>query len=379
MPKLIFIISGEASGDHHGALLMRHLKALDSNLSFLGIGGPKMESEGLQSLFSIQQMAVMGFVEVLKHLTFFKKVERTVLSTIGDKNPDRVILIDYPGFNLRICQKIHARFNIPITYYISPQIWAWKQKRIEIIRRCVDQMLVIFPFEKQWYRDRGIDAEFVGHPMLDEWSPASKKKLCRTLGVSSEKPILTLYPGSRKNEIKRHLPILLAAAQRIKTKISDLQIIIGAVQGFEDALPSGISIPDEILIETKNPRLSLETADAAIVASGTSTIEAAIFGTPMVIVYELSILSWWITKLMVKVPFAGMVNIIAGESVVPELLQKNANPEAIYQWVIRFLTDEEFTATVKGKLKKVKESLGSTGASRRAAGAIFTRMQEPVK
>ena len=376
MSTSIFIIAGESSGDHHGAYLIRQLKILKPYLRFEGIGGPLMEKEGLCSLFSIQQMAVMGFVEVIKHLRFFKQVERKVLTTILIKKPVRVILIDYPGFNLRICQKILARCNIPVTYYISPQIWAWKQKRIEIIRKYVDQMLVIFPFEKQWYHERGIEVEFVGHPMLDEWSPTSKKNLCQALGVSSEKPILTLYPGSRKNEIKRHLPILLESAQRIKNEIPDLQIIIGAAQGFDNALPEGISIPDDILIERKNPRFSLEAADGAIVASGTSTVEAAIFGTPMVIVYKLSPISWWITQRMVKVPFAGMVNIIGGESIVPESLQTDANPEAIYRYTIRFFTDQKFTSSVKEKLDKVKESLGSTGASRRAAPAIFLKMQE---
>ncbi|NQU68395.1 MAG: lipid-A-disaccharide synthase [Candidatus Marinimicrobia bacterium] len=378
MSKLIFIIAGEASGDHHGALLMRHLKALDSDFSFLGIGGPQMESEGLRSLFSIQQMAVMGFIEIIRHLRFFKDVERKVLSTIAEMKPTRIILIDYPGFNLRIAQKIHNQFNIPITYYISPQIWAWKSGRIEIIRKCVDQMLVIFPFEKQWYADRGIDVEFVGHPMLDEWTPTSRETLCSVLGVSPDRPILTLYPGSRKNEIRQHLSVLLDAAQQIRNDIPDLQVIIGAAPGFSDSLPKGISLPDFVAIETHQPRLALEAADAAIVASGTSTVEAAIFGTPLVVMYKINYFSWLITRLLVKVQFAGMVNIISSEEVAPEFLQQDANVKSISKAVIRFFTDKTYTDTVKSKLLKVKESFGQVGASNRAAEAIVSAMKKQV-
>jgi len=378
MKKSIFIIAGETSGDHHGALLMQNMMQLDHEISFLGIGGPKMESKGLRSLVSIQQMAVMGFIEVIRHIRFFRTVERTVLSAIGECRPDRIILIDYPGFNLRMAQKLHNRFKIPITYYISPQIWAWKPGRIEIIRKCVQQMLVIFPFEKQWYHDQGIEVEFVGYPLLDEWKSTPRSELCARLGISPDLPVLTLYPGSRKNEVRRHLPLLLKSARILKNHLPGLQILIGAAPGFFEFAPASATIPDDVSVEIRRPRLALEAADAAIVASGTSTLEAAIFGTPLVVMYKMNPLSWWITRFLVNVPFAGMVNIIAGEAVAPEFLQNNANATAISNAALQFYTDGIYTNAVKDKLKRVKDSFGPMGASHRAAKAILSVMGNPT-
>lgn len=378
MSNKIFIIAGEPSGDHHGALLMFQLKKQNPNITFSGIGGDKMEAEGLKSLFALDQLSVMGFIEVIKHLKFFRTVEETVLTQIQQNPPDRIILIDYPGFNLRITKKIKKICSIPITYYISPQLWAWKSGRIKIIRKYIDQLLVIFPFEKDWYERRDVKVEFVGHPMLDVWKKSNHEELCESLRLDSQKPILTLYPGSRKMEIHNHLDLFIKTAIQLRDKIPDLQIIIGAVQGFETLIPDNVQIPDFIRLEKENSKRTLEVASVALVASGTSTVEAAIFGTPMVVVYKLNPLSWLLTRLFVKVKFAGMVNILAGKKIVPELLQSDATVAQLFSFSHRFFTDQSYLENVKRELNSVKESLGGSGASLRAAKAILSQMTQEI-
>ena len=244
-PATFFIIAGEQSADNHGAQLMNAILAHNSKIIFCGIGGKKMIDVGLKSIEEIQKMAVMGFVEIIRHLRFFYNLTNRVLDEIANCLPKQIILIDYPGFNLRLAKKIKERFDIPITYYISPQIWAWKENRVEIIRKYIDQMLVIFPFEIKWYKERGINAKFVGHPIFDEWAPTTKDELCRQLNLNRENPIITLYPGSRKQEIKRHLPILLQAADKLKTDNISIQFILGVAQNIKiekQQIPSWIQI-----------------------------------------------------------------------------------------------------------------------------------------
>ena len=199
---IYFIIAGEQSADNHGASLMMAMLAQNPEIEFVGIGGKKMIKAGLNSLENIDKMAVMGFVEVIKHLRFFRNVTMKVLEEIDNCQPKQIILIDYPGFNLRMAKKIKENFDIPITYYISPQLWAWKENRITNIRKYIDQMLVIFPFEEEWYREREVKAKFVGHPIFDEWTPSSKEELCKLLNLNVDNRIITLYPGSRLQEVK---------------------------------------------------------------------------------------------------------------------------------------------------------------------------------
>ena len=334
-----------------------------------------MEREGLSSLFDLKQMSVMGFVEVVKHLKFFNTVKRAILAFIEKNPPDRVILIDFPGFNLRIAKKIKKKYQIPITYYISPQIWAWKSGRIRIIRQYIDQMLVIFPFEKEWYRSRGVQAKFVGHPMLDAWQPSKREDLCHHLDLDPGKPVLALFPGSRRMEIHNHLSLFIGAARTLKESIPPLQIILGAVPGFESMLPDGYSIPDFVILVTDHARLSLEVADTALVASGTSTVEAAIFNTPMVIIYKMRYISWLLTRLFVKVKFAGMVNILAGKKIVPEFLQSEADIENIYKEALKLLTDRDYSGQMVNDLKAVQKHLGGPGASQRSAEYIMMDME----
>ena len=363
-----FIIAGEQSADNHGASLMTAIRAQNHDIEFRGIGGKKMIKAGLNSLENIDKMAVMGFVEVIKHLRFFRNVTMKVLEEIDNCQPRQIILIDYPGFNLRMAKKIKEKFDIPITYYISPQLWAWKENRITIIRKYIDQMLVIFPFEEEWYREREVKAKFVGHPIFDEWTPSSKEELCKLLNLNVDNRIITLYPGSRLQEVKKHLPILIQAAAKLRNEDTSLQFILGATPQIDW---TQWILPDWIQVESKYPQKVLECAELALVASGTATLEAAVFGTPMIIIYKMASISWWISRVLVSVPFAGMVNIIARREIMPELLQKNATPEKVFSTASSILKNPEKMEKMMADLKKVQLKLKGGGASNKAATHIL--------
>ena len=363
-----FIIAGEQSADNHGASLMMAMLAQNPEIKFKGIGGKKMTNAGLNSLENIDKMAVMGFVEVIKHLRFFRNVTMKVLEEIDNCQPRQIILIDYPGFNLRMAKKIKGKFDIPITYYISPQLWAWKENRITIIRKYIDQMLVIFPFEEEWYREREVKAKFVGHPIFDEWTPSSKEELCELLNLNADNRIITLYPGSRLQEVKKHLPILIQAAAKLRNEDTSLQFILGATPQIDW---NQWILPDWIQVESKYPQKVLECAEFALVASGTATLEAAVFGTPMIIIYKMASISWWISRVLVSVPFAGMVNIIARREIMPELLQKNATPEKVFSTASSILKNPEKMEEMMADLKKVQLKLKGGGASNKAATHIL--------
>ena len=347
---------------------MKAMLSQNSNVKFNGIGGRKMIDEGLNSIENMEKMAVMGFVEVIRHLGFFHNLTKRVLNEIYNCQPSQIILIDYPGFNLRLAKKIKRHFNVPITYYISPQIWAWKENRIEIIRKYVDQMLVIFPFEENWYKKRGIQAKFVGHPIFDEWRPTPKEELCRQLNLKPEKPIITLYPGSRNQEINRHFPILIQVAKKLRQDNSDIQFVFGSTQNINIKKRK---IPSWIQIENNHPQKALECADLALVASGTSTLEAAVFGTPMIIIYKMAPFSWMVSQVLVNVPFVGMVNIISGSMIMPELLQNKATSGKIYKLASEIINNPEKITQMKLELSKVQDILKGEGASNRAAKYIL--------
>ena len=338
------------------------------NVKFSGIGGKKMINVGLESIEDIQKMAVMGFVEIIKHLRFFHNLTNKIIYEIENSKPKQIILIDYPGFNLHLAKKIKGHFDIPITYYISPQIWAWKEKRIEIIRKYIDQMLVIFPFEENWYKKRNIQVKFVGHPIFDEWKPTPKEELCKQLNLKQENPIITLYPGSRNQEVNRHLPILLDTADKLKRNNPNIQFILGAAKNINFTKSN---IPSWVCIETMKPQKALECADLALVASGTSTLEAAVFGTPMIIIYKMAPISWLVSRALVKIPFVGMVNIIAGSMIMPELLQNKATSERINNIAAKIINDPKKITQMKLELSKVQKILKKEGASKKAAKYIL--------
>ncbi len=367
--SLYYIIAGETSGDQHGALLMKEMLKKNQNISFAGVGGKNMSTFSLQSLFLLEDLAVMGFWEVFKKFSFFKHVQDTIINDIKLKNPDKIILIDYPGLNLRLAKKIKSFSNVPIIYYIAPQVWAWKEKRVKILQDCIDQLIIIFPFEKDYFKLKNINAHFVGHPFFDEWTPKNKSALKSNLNLNKNFPVLTLYPGSRKDEIKKHLPLFIKSALLINKKIENLQIVIGCAPNI--SFDNNFHIPKNIYIETKNPRSALECADFAIIASGTATIEASIFNVPSVIVYKSSFFSWFLAKLFIKTRFIGMSNLIANKIVMPEYIQFNASAKNICFEILNLYLNKDHYQKIVNQLISVSKKLGEKGASCKAANVIM--------
>lgn len=365
-----FIIAGEASGDMHASHLMREMKHINPNITFSGIGGTLMEKMGLDSFVHIDKMAIMGFWEVLKNFRFLKGIEKKVLSEIKKKDISAIVLVDYPGFNLRIAKKIkRIKPQLPIFYYISPQIWAWKENRIESIKKNIDKMIVIFNFEKEWYKKRGVSVEFVGHPFLDIYEDSfNKKQALLDLGLDPNKKYLTLFPGSRQQEIASHLPHMLQAIQN--NFFNDFEILLGQAITLKTDIENSFNL-DRITIIKNNPEKALAVADFAWVGSGTSTLESVLLNTPIILVYKTSSFSWYLMQKMVKVEYAGMPNIIMNEKLVPELLQQNLNAKNLINETKRFFNDTNYQTRLLAGYKKIKNNLGTQGASKRAAKLII--------
>jgi len=315
--QTIFILAGESSGDLHGSHLMNAMKKINPKILFCGIGGSKMEKEGLQSIAPIKRLAVMGFWEVLKDLNFFLKLKKTVIQYILNIKPDKIILIDYPGFNLKLAKEIKSLINIPIIYYISPQLWAWKENRINIIKKHIDSLIAIFPFEVDWYKERGINIEYFGHPIIDV--EQNLKKTPPKLPINN----IALLPGSRLQEIKRHMPLLNDFIKNYLIINPNTKFIISKIPQINKEHYRIIKHPNISVTTNKLHDIFLK-ADIAIVSSGTATLECAINNIPMIVIYKMSALSWFITKHVVKIKHASIVNILNNDNIVPELIQNQA-------------------------------------------------------
>ena len=365
----IVIIAGEESGDINASGVIKSLKQQSTTLKFFGIGGRNLSDAGIEIIEHIDKMAVMGFAEVISHYRFLKKTFNRMLKEVDKRKPARAILVDYPGFNLLFAKEMKKR-NIPVTYYISPQLWAWKEKRISTIIDCVDQMICIFPFEVSWYKKRGVEAHFVGHPFMDETSPAlSQKSFMSKHNLSADSAIIALMPGSRQQEIKKHLPTMISTILKLMDN-HKINSIIGKAPGVR--LPS--SLPNEIKIETDNPNEALRYSKVGIVSSGTISLQAAFYQTPSVVIYKMNPMSWTFTKNFSQVKYASMTNLIAGEEILPELLQKEATSSKIAYHVKKWLNMEEEFFLSKKKLQTVRTKLGSPGSADRAAKLIIDKL-----
>jgi len=367
----IMILAGEPSGDIHGGHLCRELKNISPGIQLFGMGGPKMEEAGFEVVHRIGDTGVVGFWEVYKELGKYWKIFKKMVAVMEERRPDAVILIDYPGFNIRFARKAH-QLGIKVYYYISPQLWAWGQWRIKKIRRYVDKMLVIFPFEKEFYNSHGIEAEFIGHPLIGTLNLDLSKEECQKhLGITSS-PVIGLLPGSRRGEIEKILPILIETAKILQEKIPEAKFILPIA-----------SIELRPLIEDKLKQTSVKirtregsgkeiivASDLLILASGTVTLEASVYLTPMIIVYKISFFSWLMGKILIKIPFIGLVNIVRGQKIIPEFIQYQARPEAVAQAGLEILTQPEIRERMIGELKIVRDKLGRPGAATRAAAVI---------
>jgi lipid-A-disaccharide synthase len=374
MKKLkLMIIAGETSGDLQAANLLKSLKSINPGIEAFGMGGKKMSSEGAEILYDITNLAVVGFFEILKHLGTFKKIFAKLSGLLETRRPDAVILIDYPGFNLRFAKTAKEK-GIPVIYYISPQIWAWGENRIREIKKYVDKMIVIFGFEETIYKEAGVKVNFAGHPFLDIVKPVWKKEeTIKTCHMKHDSIKIVLMPGSRKKEIEKHLPAMLASCEIIKNKIPNAEFIISRIKELDQDLYNKIIKHYAVKPHSldNKPYEAMDIADLVIVSSGSATLETAIMEKPMVIIYKTSFLTWLLARNLIKIPDIGLVNIVAGQRIVPELVQFNATPENIAKESLDILTDHKKIHEIKENLRKVKSKLGETGASSRAAHAIY--------
>ncbi len=377
MPDLpkhrVMIVAGEASGDIYGAGLVRAVHEADPDITFFGIGGARMREAGCENLVDSSDMAVVGFVEVLKHFDViaaaFLKLKKILLKT----PPELLILIDYPGFNLRLA-KIAKRAGVKVLYYISPQIWAWRQGRVKKMKQLVDQMAVIFPFEVQFYKDAGIPVSFVGHPMADLVNvEMSREPAVLSFSLDPARKIVGLFPGSRKSEVSRLLPSILGAAGILKKRFPDLQFVLPLASTLrnEDVAPilerSGL----DVLVTDERIHDLIRACDAVISVSGTVTLEVALVGTPLVIIYKLSPVTYQLALRLVKVNYIGLCNIVAGEMVAKEMIQDDASPEKIAEEIGRILVDDVYALSLREKLSFVSARLGGGGADGNVAGCVI--------
>jgi lipid-A-disaccharide synthase len=400
MPKLL-IVAGEPSGDIHAANLIMALQKQSPGIELVGMGGPRMKEAGANILFDITGTDIVGFTEALTHLKRLKKLLQGLSELIDAEAPDGVVLIDYPGFNLRLASRAKKR-GVKVIYYISPQVWAWGKGRIKKIARLVDKMIVILPFEEEFYSHEKIKVEFVGHPLLDTIGPfpSGQAPLIHSRGErhhfvtevhrnfqeyeltgQAHNEAIAILPGSRQQEVRRHLSLMLDAASLMRKERPELQFVVLLAPSISPSVITAMSPLQGIRIidlAQESPQKKYEVMAAApllLIASGTATLEGACVGTPMLIIYKVSFLTWLLSKALIRIPYIGLVNVVAGKKIAPEFLQFDARPERIAKTALDLLSDKEKMNTMRKELKEVRAKLGTPGASERAASIILEEIR----
>jgi lipid-A-disaccharide synthase len=380
--KEILIVAGEASADRYGARLVHKLLASsggeDSSAPlFFGTGGDEMQQAGVRLVRHIRDLASIGPREGLSHLRRYFQTFNTLVQQAIERRPAAAILIDFPEFNLRLARRL-KRAGIPVIYYISPQLWAWRRGRIKIVQKYVDRMLVILPFEEEFYRRNGVRVEFVGHPLLEDFAPdTDRDSFLRRLHLDPARQTVALLPGSRRKEVDYILPTLLAASLQVR-KQTQAQFVISAaptvgaeyVQGLVSRILKNSLLENSFRISAAGSRDILASADFAFVKSGTSTLEAALVGVPFLIVYKISAASWTVGNLLIRTPFKGLVNLIAGEEIAPEFLQEKATPEALSRTALDYLEHPEKAAAMKTRLAGIRRRLSVRCATDTVAAVV---------
>lgn len=379
MPTIFFLSAGEASGEIYGAQLIAALrKSAGGQTSFFGLGGEGMRSEGFESVVDAKEIAVVGIVEILKHLPRIYSRFRELVREVDRRKPDAGILIDSPAFNLRVARQLHKR-KIPVIYFVAPQFWAWRTGRVRFIRRYFDKVLVIFPFEEKFYREHGVDADYVGHPLADlPETKVSREDFAGQYSLVSGKTWIGLLPGSRKQEIERNLPEMIRAARLLGDEYQFLLPVASTLdpKWLQDRIPQ--SAKNIRLVS--NARAALSLACVSVVASGTATVEAALAGNPFVVVYRVSPVSWWLGRRLVHVDNFAMPNLIAGRTIVPELIQKDFSAERVVQHVRELLEEGRARQKMTAELAALRESLRGPGVGETAAeraASIILRLLRP--
>lgn len=360
--KRLVIIAGEESGDLHAAAFIRQLKARQPHLEISGIGGRHMQDAGALLISDLARFGVTGLSEVVKHFCVIRRAFNDIKAHLKANKPDLLVLVDYPGFNLRLARFAKKELGIRIVYYISPQIWAWKANRIETIRACIDHMAVILPFEKKLYEHANVPASFVGHPLVNKIIPCDDMQAMRQqLGLPKNKRIIALLPGSRAHEIERHMPVMRDTAKRLCHSFDDLHFVI-PVAGTIDPAVIQAYFSKTTLPYTLIHGKAIETAacsDCVVVASGTASLECALQIKPMCIIYKASWLTYLAASKLIKVKYLGLCNLLANEMIVPELLQYDCNAAELSRVVMDMLDNDEVKRRMESRLTRLKQSLSS--------------------
>jgi len=369
--KHIFISAGELSGDIHGGNLVAAIRKKQPEIRISAIGGDNMSSAGAHLLYHIRETSFMGFAEVVKHLPFIYKLWKKTLRYIDQTKPDLVVLIDYPGFNLRLARAITKR-NIPVVYYISPQVWAWHQSRVKKIKKYTRMVLCILPFEEDWLKNHGVNAHFVSHPLIDQVAKIRAiNPVSESIKPENATPYIGLFPGSRKQEVQRHLPVMLKAVHQLKENYPDLHVAVSIAPDIDMSAYEKENTRVWIhWLRNQNHRI-MQSAGLLIMSSGTATLEATLFQTPLIVIYRLSNISYLMGRLLVKVPFISIANLIADEKGITELIQHDATVDNIVKEAEALLDNSEYRDQMIQFLSIVTGKLGESGASGRAAEMIL--------
>lgn len=377
-PLQILVVCGEASGDAHASELVAELQARRPELGFFGMGGARLQARGVELLFGAHEVSVMGITEVLPKIPRILQVMRGLADAAAERRPACAILVDIPDFNLRLAAKLKA-LGIPVVYYVSPMIWAWRRGRVKTIARLVDRMLCILPFEEAFYREAGVSARYVGSPVVEQVpSPATTGEFRTRLGLS-EAPTLALLPGSRMSEIRRILPAMVGAARALASERPGLQVVVPVAPSIDRQeilqrfAGSGVT---PVLVEGRAPEV-VGASDAAIVASGTAVLEAGLMQRPLVVVYRVSMVTYWVGRMLLKVAHVALVNLLANRRLVPELLQGDMTPERIAGEVRKVWLPGAAREQMLEGLAEVRGTLGSKGAAARAADAVLELLPPP--
>ncbi len=365
----ILVLTGESSGESYGAELIREIKKIVPDLRFFGVGGEEMAKEGVELIFHIEQLSIIGILEAIPHLLRLSKIKREIVIEAKKRKPVCAILIDSPDFNLRVAKELN-RTGIPVIYFISPTVWAWRKGRIKEIKKYVSLLLIIFPFEKEIYERAGVPHIFVGHPLMDRVKvDAGREELRRSLGIDNSKPVISIVRGSRGREIRSHLPILVDSLKELRKSVDFKAFLIKAPGISYNLIREYLKDFEIELVENERYQV-MACSDIALASCGTSNLELLLLGVPFVAFYKLSKLSYLIAKVLVKVKYASIVNIMAGREIIPELLQSNFNKNNVVEKIQFLLFSEKERERIKNEFKRIKETLGDEGAMSRSAKAI---------
>jgi lipid-A-disaccharide synthase len=379
-PPRVFLSAGEASGDRLGAGLARELRALRPDVALVGLGGDEMAEAGVRLVRHASSVAVMGIFEVLAHLPLLVGAMQALENALDDESPDIVVPVDFPDFNLRFAARARAR-GIPVVYYVSPQVWAWRAGRAREIARIVQRMLVLFPFEAEFYERAGIPVTFVGHPAAARRGAAARADVRAIAGLHPDRPLLALLPGSRRKEVRRLFPVLLGALASLRRERSEIQAVVPRARtlppGFLESIAARAGEPVTIL-DGSYPEI-LDAADAAAVASGTATLDAAMSGLPSVVVYRMQPLSYLLARRLVRIEHIALPNLIAGRRLLPELVQDECSADRVASELARFLDDPGAREHARQALLGLRGALRGDGAFRRAAEAVLAELPEGLR